>query len=87
MKAIPIAFHWTGPQFVVCTPPYATVQALRVQANPTVALTIDTTFPPHVLLVRGTARVAVVDGVPSVSSPGATAHVDRSKTPASSTAR
>jgi hypothetical protein len=44
-------------------------QALHVQANPKVALTIDTTtFPPHVLLVRGTARVAVVDGVPSGSS-------------------
>ena len=34
-------------------------------ANPTVALTVDTdSFPPHVLLVRGAAAVAVVDGVP-----------------------
>lgn len=47
----------------------ATVRALQVQANPKVALTIDTTaFPPHVLLVRGTARVAVLDGAPSDSS-------------------
>ena len=63
-RAIPIAFHWTGTELVVCTPPHAAkVQALR--ANPEVALTIDTnTFPPHVLLVRGTARVEVVDGVP-----------------------
>jgi len=64
-RAIPIAFDWTGTELVVCTPPHAAkVQAL--QANPKVALTIDTnTFPPHVLLVRGTASVEVVDGVPS----------------------
>lgn len=38
------------------------VQALAT--NPKVALTIDTnTFPPHVLLVRGTASVVIVDGV------------------------
>jgi hypothetical protein len=48
----------------------AEVQALHVQVNPRVALTIDTTtFPPHEPLVRGTARVAVVDGVPSGSAP------------------
>src|SRR5215212_1384869 len=63
-RAIPIAFDWTGTEFVICTPPHAPkVRAL--QANPKVALTIDTTtFPPHVLLVRGTASVEVVDGVP-----------------------
>jgi hypothetical protein len=38
------------------------MKALR--ANPKVALTIDTNdFPPHILLVRGSARVEVVDGV------------------------
>ena len=66
----------------------AKVQALQVQANPKVASTSDTTtFPAHVPLVRGMARVTVVDGVPFVSSPWATAHADRSKTPAWSTAR
>ena len=66
----------------------ATLRALHVQANPRVALTIDTTtFPPHVPLVRGTARVEVVDGAPFVSSPWATAHADRSKTPDLSTSR
>ena len=56
-RAIPIAFDWSGAQFVVCTPPHAAkVAALR--ADPRVALTIDTNaFPPHVLLVRGTASV------------------------------
>ena len=63
-RAIPIAFHWTGTEFVVCTPPHA-AKVPALQTHPQVALTIDTTtFPPHVLLVRGRARVAVVDGVP-----------------------
>lgn len=63
-RAIPIWFHWTGTQFVLCTPPHA-AKVRALQANPQVALTIDTTtFPAHVLLVRGTASVEVVDGVP-----------------------
>ena len=34
-------------------------------ANPKVAFTVDTTaVPPHVLLVRGTAAIDIVDGVP-----------------------
>ncbi|HTP17238.1 MAG TPA: pyridoxamine 5'-phosphate oxidase family protein [Streptosporangiaceae bacterium] len=63
-RAIPIGFHWNGTHFVVCTVPHAPkVPALA--AHPKVALTIDTdTWPPHVLLVRGTASVEVVDGIP-----------------------
>jgi hypothetical protein len=63
-RAIPIGFLWNGTEFVVCTPPIAAkVQAL--QADPRVALTIDTNeFPPKVLLVRGTASLEVVNGVP-----------------------
>lgn len=63
-RVVPVAFHWTGTRFVVCTPPNAAkVRALA--ANSKVALTIDTTtFPPQVLLVRGTASVEVVNGVP-----------------------
>ena len=62
-RAIPIGFHWNGAEFVLCTVPHAPkVPALR--ANPQVAFTVDTTtFPPHVLLVRGTAAIDVVDGV------------------------
>ena len=38
-------------------------------ANPKVALTIDTAEPPwHILLVRGTASVEIVDGVVLVFS-------------------
>ena len=63
-RVIPIGFHWNGAQFVVCTLPHA-AKVPALQANPHVALTIDTiTFPPHVLLVRGTASIEVVDGVP-----------------------
>jgi Pyridoxamine 5'-phosphate oxidase len=62
-RAIPIGFLWDGTRFVIGTATNSPkMQALR--ANPKVALTIDTnTFPPHVLLVRGTARVEIVDGV------------------------
>ena len=36
-----------------------------LEVNPAVAITIDTsTFPPHVLLVRGNAALQIVDGVP-----------------------
>ncbi len=39
------------------------VPALKV--NPKVAFTIDTNaFPPNVLLVRGTAAIDIVDGIP-----------------------
>jgi hypothetical protein len=64
-RVVPIGFHWTGERFVLCTVPGAPkVRALTV--NPKVAMTIDTeSFPPHVLLVRGTASLRVVDGVPA----------------------
>ena len=63
-RAIPIGFHWNGAEFVLATVPHAPkVSALKT--NPKVALTIDTTaFPPHVLLVRGTAAIDTVDGIP-----------------------
>src|SRR4029453_10016659 len=63
-RAIPIGFHWNGIQFVLCTVPHAPkVSALKT--NPKVAFTVDTNaFPPHVLLVRGTAAIDIVDGVP-----------------------
>jgi len=49
---------------VLCTVPHAPkVSALKT--NPKVAFTVDTNaFPPHVLLVRGTAAIDIVDGVP-----------------------
>ena len=64
-RVIPIAFLWTGEHVVVhSVPKSAKVAALR--RNPRVALTIDTQdqWPPRVLLIRGAARVELVDGVP-----------------------
>jgi len=62
---VPIGFYWSVAQFVICT----ATDALKVRAletNHKVALTIDTdAFPPHVLLVRGTASVRIVDGIPA----------------------
>ncbi|MBA2277424.1 MAG: pyridoxamine 5'-phosphate oxidase family protein [Chloroflexia bacterium] len=62
-RVIPIAFHWTGEEIVMGTPPDAPkVDALR--ANPKVALTIDSNEMPYkVLLVRGTTTVEEIDGI------------------------
>ena len=63
-RVVPVGYVWNGSTFVLCT----AEQAPKVRAlasNAKVALTIDTdTQPPHVLLVRGTATVEIVDGVP-----------------------
>jgi hypothetical protein len=63
-RVIPIGYYWNGAQIVVCTATTAPkVRALA--ARPQVALTIDTdTQPPHVLLVRGTVHIEIVDGIP-----------------------
>ena len=64
-RVIPIAFLWTGRQIVVyALPTSAKVRALR--KNSRVALTIDTQdqWPPRAMLIRGAARVELVDGVP-----------------------
>ncbi len=63
-RVIPIGFYWNGAQIVVCTA--TTAPKVRALAkNPKVALTIDTEDQlPHVLLVRGTAHIEVVEGVP-----------------------
>ena len=62
-RVIPIWFHWDGKQFVLGSAP-AAPKVGALQRNAKVALTIDEdTYPPKVLLVRGTARVDVIDGV------------------------
>jgi hypothetical protein len=63
-RVVPVGFHWDGARFVVGTAPRA-AKVSALQANPAVALTIDTsppTWPPNALLVRGTATVSLVDG-------------------------
>jgi hypothetical protein len=64
-RVVPIAFHWDGSAIVLGTVPES-AKVAALQANPAVAVTIDTNppiWPPKVLLVRGTATVALVDGV------------------------
>jgi hypothetical protein len=63
-RVVPMQFHWTGDAVVLCCwPDDPKVAAL--QANPAVALTIDTTEPPfRSVQIRGDAAVSVVDGAP-----------------------
>jgi hypothetical protein len=63
-RTIPIAFTWNGRHIVMCTSMNAPkLHSLR--ANPAVALTIDTeVHPPKILLIRGTAELDAVDGIP-----------------------
>ena len=63
-RTVPIAFTWNGSQIVMCTTKNAPkLPALR--QNPRVALTIDTeVHPPKILLIRGSAELDVVEGIP-----------------------
>lgn len=64
-RVIPVGFHWNGRAIVVCTQPTAPkVQSLRERPN--VAMTIDAGDTPATarsVLLRGIARVEIVDGV------------------------
>ena len=63
-RVIPIGWDWDGSALRMWTAP----RAAKVRAlahDPRVAVTIDTSdFPPKVLLVRGTATVEEIPGVP-----------------------
>ena len=62
-RVVPIWFHWNGSEFVMGTPTKAP-KLKALAKNPKVSLTIDdNVFPHKVLLVRGTARTEVVNGV------------------------
>lgn len=63
-RVVPIGYHWDGTAFLMNTATNAAkIKALN--ANPDVALTIDTDdFPPNVLLIRGRAELEWVDGIP-----------------------
>jgi hypothetical protein len=62
-RAIPIGFLWKDERIVLCTSSNA-YKVKALSANPKVALTIDTEAPYRALLVRGTASLEIVDGVP-----------------------
>ena len=62
-RVVPIWFHWDGEQLVLGTAP-ASPKVKALTKNAKVALTIDEdTYPPKVLLVRGTARVEIIEGI------------------------
>ena len=64
-RVIPVGFDWNGTAIVIGTVP-SSIKVASLKANPAVALTIDTSppsWPPNVLLIRGTATVTMVDGV------------------------
>ncbi|TNC23348.1 pyridoxamine 5'-phosphate oxidase family protein [Amycolatopsis alkalitolerans] len=62
-RVLPMLFHWNGTEIVFATfGGTAKLNALR--ARPDVAITIDTAGPPPVvLLLRGRAEVAEIEGV------------------------
>jgi len=62
-RVVPIWFHWNGREFVMGTPPKAP-KLKALAKNSKVSLTIDDNVFPHgVLLVRGTARTELMDGI------------------------
>jgi hypothetical protein len=62
-RVVPLGYLLRGGKFIFCTvPSSAKVDALR--HDPRVALTVDVGQPPCCLLVRGTAEIEVVEGVP-----------------------
>jgi hypothetical protein len=60
-RVIPIGFLWTGDAVVVATHPTAPKVA-ALCARPRVALTIDTASPARCLLLRGEAKIEVLEG-------------------------
>lgn len=65
-RVVPVGYEWNGAELVFASVMgSAKNEALRV--DPRVAITIDTEgYPPKVLLLRGTARVEIVEGLPDV---------------------
>lgn len=63
-RAVPIWFHWTGQEVVLCSPPKAP-KLKALPQNRAVAISIDTdTRPYRVLQIRGTAKVEMVEAIP-----------------------
>lgn len=62
-RVVPIGFHWDGTDLVIGSPPGAP-KLNALQANPKVAITIDSNqMPYHVLLIRGTAQMTTHEGI------------------------
>jgi hypothetical protein len=64
-RVIPTAFWWNGEAFVLATV-VKSAKVAAIRQNPRVALAVDRPgMPPRSLLVRGSATVEIVDGVPA----------------------
>ena len=63
-RVVPVGYDWDGTHIrFASVMGSAKNDALR--SNPDVAITIDTEgYPPKVLLIRGTAEVELVEGIP-----------------------
>jgi len=62
-RVVPIWFHWDGKEFVLGTAP-GSPKVKAIGKNAKVALTIDEdAFPPKVVLIRGTAKIEVIEGL------------------------
>ena len=63
-RLVPVGIHWDGRQIILATGANAPKTA-ALEQNPKVAVTIDTNdFPYHVLLVRGSAGLQLMDRIP-----------------------
>ena len=65
-RVIPTGFWWTGQTIVIATV-VKSAKVAAIRRHPRVALAVDRPgMPPRSLLVRGSADVEIVDGVPDV---------------------
>jgi hypothetical protein len=65
-RVIPIGFLWNGTEIVFCTV-VTSPKVSAIRSHPDVAVTIDVGATPaeaKSLLIRGPARIEIVDGVP-----------------------
>ena len=70
-RVVPVGFWWTGEAIVIATV-VRSAKVAAIRRNPRVALTVDRSgMPPRTLLVRGSATVTIVDGVPDEYVEGA----------------
>jgi Pyridoxamine 5'-phosphate oxidase len=63
-RVVPVSYLWDGANFVFASSPdWYKIKSIAV--NPEVALTVDTTdFPPMILSVRGVAAIEYDQGLP-----------------------
>lgn len=65
-RVVPVGYDWDGARITFASV-MGSAKNDALRSNPQVAITIDTEgYPPKVLLLRGTAQVEIVDGVPDV---------------------